>query len=153
MTLLSHCAGEHHRIVELLRVRSSVRQFQHRPVPAEILQEILEAGRLSPSGGNEQSWAFGVITDRDLIAQIAEIAYRQTWIARAPLLVVLVGLLLWELLVRWRGYPSFILPSPTLVWSKFTTVLADGTLLRHTMVTLVEIALGLFFGLSVSGSR
>jgi nitroreductase len=32
---------------------------------------------------------FGVITDRDLIAQIAEIACQQTWIADAPLLVVL----------------------------------------------------------------
>jgi nitroreductase len=76
-------------IVDLLSVRSSVRSFQDKPVPEEVLGEILEAGRLSPSGGNEQSWAFGVITDRDLIAQVAEIAYRQIWIAHAPLLIVL----------------------------------------------------------------
>ena len=44
---------------------------------------------LSPSGGNEQPWFFGVMTDRDLIARTAEIAYRQKWIANAPLLVVL----------------------------------------------------------------
>jgi nitroreductase len=77
-------------IVELLSVRSSVRKFQDKPVPTEVVQEILQAGRLSPSGGNEQPWVFGVITDRALIAQIAEIAHRQTWIARAPLLIVLV---------------------------------------------------------------
>jgi nitroreductase len=76
-------------IIELLRTRFSVRQFQDRPIPDNVLQDILEAGRLSPSGGNEQSWAFGVITDRTLIAQAAEIAYRQTWIAQAPLLIVL----------------------------------------------------------------
>jgi nitroreductase len=66
-----------------------VRGFQDKPIPEAVLQDILEAGRLSPSGGNEQSWVFGVITDRDLVEQIAEIAYRQTWIARAPLLIVL----------------------------------------------------------------
>jgi len=76
-------------IVELLRSRFSVRKFQDKPVPDAVLQDILEAGRLSPSGGNEQSWVFGVVTDRALIAQVAEIAYRQMWIAGAPLLIVL----------------------------------------------------------------
>lgn len=76
-------------IVELLQSRSSVRKFQDKPIPKAVLQDILEAGRLSPSGGNEQSWTFGVITDPNLIEQIAEIAYRQTWIGGAPLLIVL----------------------------------------------------------------
>jgi nitroreductase len=76
-------------ITELLRTRFSVRQFRDQPIPDNVLQDILEAGRLSPSGGNEQPWAFGVITDRILIAQVAEIAHRQTWIAQAPLLIVL----------------------------------------------------------------
>jgi nitroreductase len=76
-------------IVELLRNRSSVRRFQDKPVPYDVLQSILEAGRLSPSGGNQQPWKFGVITDGELIAHIAEIAYQQMWIARAPLLIIL----------------------------------------------------------------
>jgi nitroreductase len=76
-------------LLDLLSHRCSVRSFQDRPVPAEILQEMLEAGRLSPSGGNEQPWTFGVITDPALIAQIAHIAYEQAWITQAPLLIVL----------------------------------------------------------------
>jgi nitroreductase len=76
-------------IVELLKNRSSVRRFQDKPVPYNVLQSILEAGRLSPSGGNQQPWMFGVITDGELIAHIAEIAYQQKWIARAPLLIIL----------------------------------------------------------------
>lgn len=79
-------------ITELLKNRSSVRQYQNRPVPDSILQDILEAGRLSPSGGNEQPWMFGVITDPDLITQIANIAHQQEWIAQAPLLIVLCTL-------------------------------------------------------------
>ena len=76
-------------IVELLRKRGSVRRFQEQAIPEEVLSEILEAGRLSPSGGNEQPWRFGVITDRALIAEIAGAAYGQQWIAGAPLLIVL----------------------------------------------------------------
>jgi nitroreductase len=76
-------------VLDLLRKRVSVRRFQDKPVPKDVLYEILEAGRLSPSGGNEQPWLFGVLTDPALIARIADAARGQTWIAKAPLLVVL----------------------------------------------------------------
>ena len=75
--------------LDLLRKRVSVRKFQDRAIPDDVLREILEAGRLSPSGGNEQPWLFGVVNDPVLIAQIAEAARGQTWIAQAPLLIVL----------------------------------------------------------------
>ncbi|MFN2269449.1 MAG: nitroreductase family protein [Anaerolineae bacterium] len=76
-------------IVDLLRKRVSVRRFRDQSIPDKVLHEILEAGRLSPSGGNEQPWLFGVITDPALIARVAEAARGQTWIATAPLLIVL----------------------------------------------------------------
>jgi nitroreductase len=76
-------------IIDLLRTRASVRWFQERAIPGDVLRDMLEAGRLSPSGGNEQPWTFGVVTDRTMIAQIAEIASRQRWLAEAPLLIVL----------------------------------------------------------------
>ncbi len=63
---------------------------------------------------------------------------------------VLLFLLAWELLVRWQDYPTFILPSPGVVWSKFLITLEDGTLWRHTSVTLVEILGGLFIGVSIA---
>lgn len=76
-------------IIELLEKRVSVRRYRKESLPEDVIQTILEAGRLSPSGGNEQSWAFGVITDDDLIAEIAELAYKQEWIKQAPLIIVL----------------------------------------------------------------
>gem|GEM_PF-1008279 len=76
-------------IVELLQQRRSVREFEARPVPQAVIEAMLEAGRLSPSGGNEQPWRFGVMTDRALIGQLAEAAYHQHWIASAPLVIVL----------------------------------------------------------------
>jgi len=76
-------------IAELLRDRFSVRTFRDKPIPDDVLKIMLESGRLSPSGGNEQPWAFGVVSDRGLIAQIGDIAYQQKWIASAPILIVL----------------------------------------------------------------
>jgi nitroreductase len=52
-------------ITELLRNRFSVRKFQDKPIPDDVVKDMLEAGRLSPSGGNEQPWAFGVVTGMD----------------------------------------------------------------------------------------
>lgn len=65
----------------------------------------------------------------------------------APIVLIL-GIILWELLVRWREYPAFILPGPDVVWRKFLIVAADGSLWRHASVTLLEITLGLILGLS-----
>lgn len=67
-----------------------------------------------------------------------------------PLAVVVVGLVLWEAAVRWRGYPAFILPGPIRIWNRFLDVSTDGTLARHTAITLVEIGWGLIIGLSLA---
>jgi len=80
-------------ITDLLGRRASLREFSKRPIPQPVLDDILEAGRLSPSGGNEQPWRFGVITDPCVIEQIAQIAHRQVWMAQAPLLIVLCTVL------------------------------------------------------------
>jgi NitT/TauT family transport system permease protein len=73
--------------------------------------------------------------------------YQQSWLTP---LVIIAALLLWEGLVRWQNYPAFILPGPLVVWHKFTTVLADGTLARHVWFTLLEVLLGLVLGLSTA---
>ena len=59
---------------------------------------------------------------------------------------ILLGLALWEALARWGGLPVFILPPPELFAHKLAQTLADGTLLRHTLVTLGEVLAGLMLG-------
>jgi NitT/TauT family transport system permease protein len=59
---------------------------------------------------------------------------------------LIVAVLLWRL-VGWLGnYPAFILPTPGLVWERLLQVLADGTLLQNTLVTLQEVLAGLAIG-------
>src|SRR5512137_1241033 len=56
------------------------------------------------------------------------------------------ALLLWWLVTRTAGLPAFILPSPAQVAVRFWKALADGSLLNHTAVTLMEVLLGLLAG-------
>lgn len=63
---------------------------------------------------------------------------------------VLIGLLAWWLAAQMAGLPAFILPSPTAVWLRFLSALADGSLLENTGATLLEVVLGLALGVSLA---
>jgi NitT/TauT family transport system permease protein len=56
----------------------------------------------------------------------------------------------WFLLDRLGGFPPFILPGPGLVWRRFLQALSDGSLLRHALVTLSEVLLGLVLGVGTA---
>jgi NitT/TauT family transport system permease protein len=62
----------------------------------------------------------------------------------------LLALILWEAVTRLAGFPAFILPGPGLVWARFLQLVADGSLLRHTLVTLSEVLSGLALGVSAA---
>lgn len=66
-----------------------------------------------------------------------------------PLLVLLVLLALWQLVTVLEVYPTFIIPPPLAVASKFVDVALDGTLWKHAQVTLVAVLAGLVLGLGV----
>jgi len=79
-------------LLDLLTKRYSCRNFSKKEIPGDIIEYMLECGRLSASGGNEQPWKFGIVTDTKIIEDIAAAAsvnYSQKWIASAPLIIVL----------------------------------------------------------------
>jgi len=79
-------------ILDLLKNRYSCRGFSVKLIPDDVINYIVECGRLSPSGGNEQPWKFGIVTDKALINELAKASsmrYDQSWIATAPLVVAL----------------------------------------------------------------
>ena len=47
--------------VENMLTRRSIRKFKNEPVSEEVLNNILEAGRLSPSATNMQPWHFVIV--------------------------------------------------------------------------------------------
>ena len=63
-----------------------------------------------------------------------------------PLLAIGIALLIWEGATKWSGLPQFILPSPSAISARLLRALIDGSLLRHTLVTLSEVLAGLAIG-------
>lgn len=59
---------------------------------------------------------------------------------------LILALVLWEAVVRIADLPAFILPAPSRVFERFLQAAGDGTLLRHTTATLLEVVLGLIAG-------
>lgn len=54
-------------ILEVIKRRRSVRKYRPDPVPADILDKILEAGTYAPSGGNNQTTHFLVIESSKIL--------------------------------------------------------------------------------------
>jgi NitT/TauT family transport system permease protein len=71
-----------------------------------------------------------------------------TWLTVLASLIIL--LIAWQLLVILGDYPAFILPGPADVWRQFQIVLADGRLVRHSLITISEIIPGLLIGLFIA---
>ena len=59
-------------IKEVIYGRSSVRKFSDRPVPDELLYQVIDAGRMSPSPTNSQPWYFSIFSGKD-IRELTEI--------------------------------------------------------------------------------
>ena len=76
---------------DVIKKRRSIRKFQDKPVPKEIIDAIIETARFAPSGSNVQGWQFGVVTDKAVIKKLAAAAGNQTWISTAPLVIALCG--------------------------------------------------------------
>ena len=47
--------------IECLKSRRSVRKFKKQQIPKDLILEILECGRLAPSGVNYQPWKIFVV--------------------------------------------------------------------------------------------
>lgn len=75
-------------VAEAIETRLEVRSYRDEPIDAETKREILNAGRLAPSGRNLQHWRFVLIEDDDRIADVADQSPTGSWAADAAFLVV-----------------------------------------------------------------
>jgi len=51
--------------------RRSIRSYKDKAVPKDVINKILEAGSLAPSGMNAQPWRFTVIEKREVIDNLS----------------------------------------------------------------------------------
>ncbi|SNQ59152.1 Nitroreductase [Candidatus Methanoperedens nitroreducens] len=56
------------------KTRRSVRDYLNKPVPEEIINKIIDAGRYAPSGFNLQPWRFVVVENPAILERLSDYA-------------------------------------------------------------------------------
>jgi len=75
-------------VLEPIKERQSVRSYQDKEIPEEVLQQILEAGRLAPSACNNQPWKFIVVRDKNLKKRLVSTCKNQKFVGEASVVIV-----------------------------------------------------------------
>jgi len=75
-------------ILKAVKERRSIRDFQKKKIPDELLDKLMEALIWAPSAGNLQARKFYFIKDDQIKKRIAVAALNQNFIAEAPLVIV-----------------------------------------------------------------
>lgn len=71
-------SGDDLGVLDAIHSTPARRYLSDEPIPDEVLWAILDAAIRGPSGGNAQAWGWMVITDKALMAPIAQ-WYRENW--------------------------------------------------------------------------
>jgi len=74
-------------VFDAVRTLLAVRAYQDRTVPDEVVQRIVEAGRLTGSAKNAQPWHFVVVRDPETLRELGTLARTGPFIAEAPLAI------------------------------------------------------------------
>jgi nitroreductase len=74
--------------IDAIKIRRSVRQFQNKPISRNILEVLVDAGRYAATARDIQPWEFIVVTDRETLKKIAELAENGRFIADAASCIV-----------------------------------------------------------------
>jgi FMN reductase [NAD(P)H] len=126
-------------LCELLMERRSVRSFEDRPVPDEVVDKLVDAANNAPTGCNIQPLSIVTVQEPERRAKLGQMIVRQPWVRSAPL-AMLFCLDFWRLKkwaelsgVDFRGHDAF---------SHFLLGYADVMCAAQTVVILAE-SLGL----------
>jgi len=70
------------QIIETIHKRRSTRSFTEQQVEDEKLETLLDAAIWAPSGGNNQSWLFTAIQNKNILLELNELVRKgfQSWV-------------------------------------------------------------------------
>ncbi|NMC63220.1 MAG: nitroreductase family protein [SAR324 cluster bacterium] len=77
--------------LESILSRRSIRKFQDKSVPNELVTEILKAAMAAPSANNKQPWHFIVVKDKKHLQEIAKVHPYAKMASEAALAIIVCG--------------------------------------------------------------
>lgn len=96
---------------ELIKTRRSIRKFQDKPVPEDLLVKALELATWAPNGGNKQEWRFWIVTNKELIQKMGDAVKSKTELIASWPEAKQFG----NALVRWRRTSDFFRGAPVCI--------------------------------------
>ena len=106
---------------EMIKTRRSVRRFQEKAVPEDLLLKALELATWAPNGGNYQPWRFLIVSNKDLINQMADAVRAKTELIASWPEAKQCG----EVVERWRKTSAFFRGAPVCIavlMSKYSSI-------------------------------
>lgn len=73
-------------LVDVILSRRSIRQYDDKDIPKDVLDKILEAGRQSPSAANRQPYQFVVVTESEIKKELSGLV--SGFLKNAPVVIV-----------------------------------------------------------------
>lgn len=81
------CLQKSEEFFQLLSKRRTVREFSRKPIPIELIRNLIKTAGTAPSGAHKQPWTFCVVSDPQLKREIriaAEEEERISYTSRMP---------------------------------------------------------------------
>jgi nitroreductase len=77
-------------VFDAIEKRKSVRAYDSRPVPEDVLMKVLETGRIAPSASNIQPWHFIVVKDPERRKALSDGKWAK-FLTESPVVIVGCG--------------------------------------------------------------
>lgn len=77
-------------VFECVKSLSSIRNYQNKEAPVEVMMEVLEAGRLAPSAHNDQPWEFILVRDKGVLKELEKYCISGRFISQVSFGVVVI---------------------------------------------------------------
>lgn len=78
-------------VLDFFTKRRSIRKFQDKPVPEELVRDLLKAAMAAPTAGNWQPWEFVVVTDPETRKALAATSPFAKFVKDAPVIIAVAG--------------------------------------------------------------
>ncbi len=71
--------------------RRSIRKYTQDAIPGDVIKKLLEAGMSAPSANNERPWHFVVVTEKDILAKLADVSPYSKMTKDASIAILVCG--------------------------------------------------------------
>jgi nitroreductase len=71
--------------------KRDTRRYADTPIPEDVVERILDAGRVTGSASNRQPWRFLIVEDHERRERLADAVYEPTNIRGAQLVIAIIG--------------------------------------------------------------